>query len=251
MTDFLVTGTDTGVGKTVIAAALVKALRERGVRALGFKPVETGVDGVQPADSSVLQRASGESTPLATPLAQLAEPLAPAVAAERAGTPLHAEEIEKRIERLRRDGYTLVVEGAGGLLVPLAWEDGVGQKRVPGTLFPVSPEEGSRNPFPYFSVLDLAARCGLEAVVVARAGLGTLNHVALTVAVLRDRAIPIKAVVLNGGQPWPPAALAEATNPDALTRMLAGARIIYVPHHETADAIDETVSYLRSLLEIR
>jgi hypothetical protein len=57
-------------------------------------------------------------------------------------------------------------------------------------------------------------------------------------------------VVLNGGQPWPPADLAEATNPDALARMLAGARIVYVPHHEGAtefDAVDATVPYLRSL----
>ena len=119
MGDFLVTGTDTAVGKTVIAAALVKALRERGVRALGFKPVETGVDGGGSADSDLLQRASGEDTALATPLLRLAEPLAPAVAAERAGVPLRAEDIEQRIELLRRDGYTLVVEGAGGVLVPL------------------------------------------------------------------------------------------------------------------------------------
>src|SRR5207253_555769 len=185
MADFLVTGTDTGVGKTVIAAALVTALRDQRVRALGFKPAETGVDGVEAPDSERLQRASGEATALATPLLRFAEPLAPAVAAERAGAPVCAEAIEARVAQLRRDGYTLVVEGAGGVLAPLAWENGV------GCLFPEPAEKKAPDPiFPYYSVLDLADRCGLEAIVVARAGLGTLNHVALTVAVLRARAIP-------------------------------------------------------------
>jgi len=243
--DFLVTGTDTAVGKTVIAAALVKALRQQGVRALGFKPMETGVDGAAPADSDLLQRASCENNPLAVPLLRLAEALAPAVAAERAGVQVHAEDIEQRIDALRREGYTLVVEGAGGVLAPLTWEKGV------GCLFP---EDGRKKaPDPFFTVLDLAQRCGLEAVVVGRAGLGTLNHLALTVAALRARAIPIRAVVLNGGSPWPPADPSEATNPDALARMLCGPRIIYVPHHDGVDApgapdiVDATVPYLRSL----
>jgi dethiobiotin synthetase len=229
------------VGKTVIAAALVKALRERGVRALGFKPVETGVDGVEPADSDLLQRASDDATALAAPLLRLAEPLAPAVAAARTGTPICAGAIEQQVERLRREGYTLVVEGAGGALVPLSWE------KVPGTFFGDPPEKGSRNLFPYYTILDLAERCGLEAIVVGRAGLGTLNHIALTVAALRARMIPIKAVILNGGQPWPSADLAEATNPDALARMLSGARIIYIPRHDGADVIDAAVPYLRTL----
>ena len=75
MPDLLVTGTDTGVGKTMIAAALVTALRARGLRALGFKPAETGVGGDQRRDSEVLALASGEHNPLARPLL-VAEPLA-------------------------------------------------------------------------------------------------------------------------------------------------------------------------------
>ena len=68
MTDFLVTGTDTGVGKTVIASALVKALRAQGVRAIGFKPVQTGHEHGQPSDADLLASASDEQTPLALPL---------------------------------------------------------------------------------------------------------------------------------------------------------------------------------------
>ena len=261
MPDFLITGTDTGIGKTIIAAALIKTLRARGVRALGFKPAETGqpdkAEG-EPRDSVLLARASGETTPLATPLLQLAEPLAPAVAAERAGTVIHPEEIEQRIGLLRRAGYTLVVEGAGGVMVPLAWQD---QKEI-----------GS--PAPFYSVLDLAEHCSLETLIVARPGLGTLNHVALTVAMLCARNIAVKAVVLNGRtpralspepearSPEPGPDLAESTNPAALARMLSDIRvrnvpIIEVPRHDTPGTagvtdvhalVDATVPYLSQLV---
>lgn len=270
LSDFLVTGTDTGIGKTIIAAALVKALRARGVRALGFKPVETGspsradqtrppsqADG-QPADpellagdSDLLARASGEATPLAIPLLQLAEPLAPAVAAERAGTVVDPEEIETRIDLLRRAGYTLVVEGAGGVMAPFAWQNGA---RL------------------FYTILDLAAHRGLQAIVVGRPGLGTLNHIGLTVAMLRSRNIPVKAVILNGRRPEPSALrlepsvlrpepsalrpepapdLAESTNPAALARMLPDVLIIQVPRHDAPDAqasINATVPYMTPLL---
>src|SRR5688572_18884229 len=82
--DFLVTGTDTGVGKTVVAVGLVLALRARGRRAIGFKPVETGVEPGAPSDSEMLSRASEQNEGLAKPLVSLREALAPAVAAERA-----------------------------------------------------------------------------------------------------------------------------------------------------------------------
>jgi dethiobiotin synthetase len=263
--DLLVTGTDTGIGKTIIAAALVKALRARGVRALGFKPLETGFtassgsparSGATPPpgqatlapalDSELLARASGETTPLAAPLLQLAEPLAPAVAAERAGTAVRPELIEARIDLIRRAGYSLVVEGAGGVMVPL--------------VFHRPPAEPS-----FYTVLDLAAHRGLHAIVVGRPGLGTLNHVALTVAMLRSRNIPVKAVILNGRRPAPLALspepdLAESTNPSVLARMLPDVLIIQVPLHDlarspagalaTIDAlaiIDATVPFLRQL----
>ena len=205
MRDLLVTGTDTGVGKTMVAAALITALRARGVRAVGFKPVETGlVTGDEP-DSVVLARASGEVNNLTQPLLQLGEPLAPAVAAERARVTLDTDLMEARIAQLRREGYTLVVEGAGGVMVPFTWE---------------------------YTALDLAHACSLDAVIVARAGLGTLNHVAMTVMMLRSREIPIRAVVLNGRTSNPDTA--ELTNPAALARMLQGIRIVEIPYHPTA-----------------
>jgi len=217
--DLLVTGTDTGVGKTMIAAALVTALRARGLRALGFKPAETGVGVDQRTDSDVLADASGEQNVLARPLLQLAEALAPAIAAERAGVTLDPDDIEARIRRLRQDGYALVIEGAGGVMVPLSWG---------------------------YTVLDLARACDLDAVVVARAGLGTLNHVVMTVMMLRSHQIPIRGIVLNGRSVEPD--VAESTNPDALSRMLYGVRIVEVPYTSSGAPIKAAVGLVDRLL---
>lgn len=219
MRDLLVTGTDTGVGKTTIAAALVRILRARGLRGLGFKPVETGVSGDLTSDAERLAVASGEHNALARPLLQLAEPLAPAVAAERAGITIDPDEIEARVSRLRQEGYTLVVEGAGGVMVPLCWG---------------------------YTVLDLAQSCDLDAVVVARAGLGTLNHVAMTVMMLRSYQIPIRGIVLNGRSATPD--VAESTNPASLIRMLHGIRVVEVPHDSTASPVDSAMRVVARLL---
>ncbi len=192
------------MGKTVVAAALVLGLRQRGVRAVGFKPVETGIDSDEVADSFVLRAASGQESPLLLPLLRLREPLAPAVAAERAGSAFDPDAAGSRIQALRAAGYSLVVEGAGGLLVPLAWG---------------------------FTALDLAVQSGLDAVVVARAGLGTLNHIALTLEALARRNVRVQAVVLNG-QGDPPD-LAEATNPAALARLFPEVRLVVLPRLPT------------------
>lgn len=208
MSHLLVAGTDTGVGKTVLAAALVLALRERGVRALGFKPVETGLEpGVSP-DSQLLAEASGERLAVARPFLQLAEPLAPAVAAGRAGVDLPLGQVAERVRDLQAAGFRLVVEGAGGLLVPL----GRG-----------------------WNAADLARACGLRTVLVARAGLGTLNHVLLTVEALASRGLPLAGVVLNGA--GEPPDLAEATNPEALGQLVPGLNVVRVPRFAGADPL--------------
>jgi dethiobiotin synthetase len=198
--DLLVTGTDTGVGKTIIAAALLLALRAAGVRAIGFKPAETGVDPSQsePADSEILARASAAAHPAAAPLLRLPEALAPAVAASRAGLELDLDEAEARVSTLRAAGFRVVLEGAGGLLAPLSW--------------------GA-------TARDLARDLDLTAVIVARAGLGTLNHTCLTVEALRAWAVPVRGIVLNAAGD----SLAEQTNPDVLRRLVPDVPVIVVP----------------------
>jgi dethiobiotin synthetase len=205
--DYLVTGTDTGVGKSVVAAALVLAARAAGLQAVGFKPVETGVVDEGESDAALLARATGHPDALAAPLLSLPEALAPAVAAARAGVEVDPDEIEHRVRALRDKRYDVVViEGAGGVAVPITWG---------------------------WTALDLARHLGLLAVVVARPGLGTLNHVWLTVEALSARDVPVAAVVLNGRAE--PPGLAEETNPDALARLLPRVPRIVVPRVPSDD----------------
>jgi dethiobiotin synthetase len=220
--DLLVTGTDTGVGKTIIAAAILEALRAKGIRAVGFKPVQTGSEPGVESDADLLAAASREHLADASPLIDLREPLAPALAAERAGVHVSPSEIESRVGSLRSSGRVIVVEGAGGVMVPLVWG---------------------------YTVLDLAEHCGLEAIVVARAGLGTLNHIAMTVSVLRARRISVRAIVLNGRRQDPD--LAESTNPSVLARLLPESVIIEVPHLPCAAArevVAAAVPYIEGLV---
>ncbi len=189
-----VTGTDTGVGKTVVAAGIVVLLREAGVDAAGFKPVETGVPappGV-PADGALLRAASGSDAPLADHVPQTyAEPLAPLVAAERAGRLVDRAAILAAAARLRSRHEYLVAEGAGGLAVPVG----------PGAE----------------DMADLALALGLPLLVVARPDLGTLNHTTLTVRYARSRGLDVLGIVVNR---WPGEAgdLAVRTNPAMLAR---------------------------------
>src|SRR5262249_45838018 len=144
----LVTGTDTGVGKTFVACALAGALRARGLRVAVLKPVETGVAGV-PDDALRLRAAAGDPAPLddVCPY-RLRAPLAPAVAARLEGTPLDVGRLAALIPRRAAAADVLLVEGAGGLLVPLTAAA---------------------------TTLDLAVRVGLPVLVVGANRLGTIN----------------------------------------------------------------------------
>ncbi|RXK49027.1 dethiobiotin synthase [Halorientalis pallida] len=186
-TDFAVVGTDTGVGKTIVTAGLVGWLREAGVDARAVKPSQTGHPPDDDADFVV--RACGDDE-AATCLRRLEPALAPAVAAERADVDLSYESILSGCRDAMADAEVGVVEGIGGLRVPLA--DGR-------------------------EVVDLVADLDVPALVVARSGLGTLNHTALTVEALRARDVPVSGVVLNE---YDGASTAERTNPDVLHEML-------------------------------
>lgn len=168
----VVTGTDTGVGKTVITAALAALARARGERVAVVKPAQTGVGNGDPGDLHEIERLSGVDD--LHELSRFEEPLAPATAARRAGmTPPSVAELAAEIACL--EGRDLVlVEGAGGALVKL---DAAG-----GTLG------------------DLATALGAPALVVARAGLGTLNATALTCEALRSRGVECLGVVIGA---WP------------------------------------------------
>ena len=155
-----VTGTDTGIGKTLVAACLVRAWQ-----ADYWKPLQTGLDE-DPGDSVVVGTLAGGATRVHPPALELQAPLSPEDAAA-----LEHVEFDPDVLRLPDGQAPLVVEGAGGVLVPI----GRGQLMT-----------------------DLIARLGLPVVLVARSGLGTINHTLLSLEALRRRGIRVAGVVLNG-----------------------------------------------------
>ena len=182
-----ITGTDTGVGKTLVAAALCRADRQAGRTVLYAKPVQTGLERAQAGDAAFV--AAAAKVPVVECL-RFPEPLAPAVAAERAGAVIDVGALLTDLEKAG-DGFDrVVVEGAGGLLVPL-WDD--------------------------VTMADLAEALGAGLVVVTRPGLGTLNHTALTLEAARTRGLPVDGLVISG---WPAdPGITEQTNLERLSAM--------------------------------
>lgn len=186
----LVSGTDTGVGKTVLSAAIVAALLGRGIAVNAVKPVITGLDAPPdpewPPDHELLARAAGR-TAEETILAGYGPPVSPHLAAELEGRPI---ELEALVEGVRALAPPVVVEGVGGLLVPLS--------------------EGA-------SVRDLACALDLPLVIAARPGLGTINHTLLTLEAARAVGLEVAGVVLT---PWPehPDQI-EASNRETISRL--------------------------------
>jgi dethiobiotin synthetase len=166
---YFVTGTDTGVGKTEVAAALLSLMADAGLAPGVLKPYESGcVDVERPADALLLRAAARSEDALSgISLHRFRARLAPGVAAERLGLRPSWSETMKAFRAFQ--GRALVVEGAGGLLVPLDR---------------------------HHQVIDFIAATRLPVVLVARAGLGTLNHTGLSLDALRARRIRIRTVVL-------------------------------------------------------
>jgi len=189
-----VTGTDTGVGKTVVAGAIAAWFRRQGHRVAVLKPLATGCErrreGLVSEDAEFLAHCADSPHPLDVVCPQrFVEPLAPSVAAERAGTPVDWVAVQRSLDAMARDSDVIVVEGVGGVMVPL----------------------DDRH-----TVLDLAKWLRLPAVVVARAGLGTINHTLLTVEAVR-RVTRVAGVVINR-YPAENAGVAEETNPRVIAK---------------------------------
>lgn len=189
------TGTDTGVGKTVVAAALANWFKRRGARVGVCKPIATGCErrreGLVSEDAEYLAHCADARQPLDLICPQrYAEPLAPAVAAQRANHPVDWAFVQRSMSLIAQESDRMIIEGVGGVMVPL--DD-------------------------HHTVLDLMAWLGLPAVVVARATLGTINHTLLTLQALRERGIRIAGVVING-YPAESPGVAEETNPGVIER---------------------------------
>jgi dethiobiotin synthetase len=190
-----ITGTDTGVGKTAVAAGIAASLARRRFRVAVCKPVATGCvrrrEGLVSEDAEFLAHHADARFPLDVICPQrFEEPLAPAVAAERAGTPVDWPTIDRAIKTMSRESDLLIVEGVGGLLVPM---------------------DSSH------TVLDMIRWLNLPAIIVARPGLGTINHTLLTIDALRKANAPIAGVVINQYPPETPP-IAEETNPRVIEK---------------------------------
>jgi dethiobiotin synthetase len=189
LTVLIVTGTGTGVGKTVVSAALACHASQAGIDVAVCKPVQTGTDSGDD-DLAEVARLSGV-TELAG-LARYPQPLAPAAAAEQAGMPLPTrDQVLRLIRDLDRPGRLTLVEGAGGLLVEVADAD--------------------------VTLRDLAVDLDAAALVAVTAELGTLNHTALTLEALAAQGISCAGLVI-GSWPTQPG-LVETSNRSALSRL--------------------------------
>ncbi|QGQ48715.1 dethiobiotin synthase [Metabacillus sediminilitoris] len=198
MNGIFVTGTDTNVGKTIISSGLAAVLKEKGIDVGVFKPLLSGISREDPAsDTSLLKQLSKTSLSYEeiTPFA-FKEPLAPYVAGKLEGKYVTLEEVISHWEKIRRKHEFFIVEGAGGISVPL----------------------GER-----FLVSDLIKAMQLPLVIVARPNLGTVNHLFLTVQYAKSLGLPVAGVLINGISDHPD--LAEKTNP-ALIEELCGVPIL-------------------------
>jgi dethiobiotin synthetase len=208
-TGFFVTGTGTEVGKTVVAAALARSAAASGRRVAVFKPAVSGLDEGGEPDHALLRRAadSAQSDEQIAPY-RYRPAVSPHLGAELAGERIDPERLRAGAREAAGSADLLVVEGVGGLLVPLAL-----------------------GPQPYL-VRDLARELGLAVVVAASPGLGTINHTLLTLESLRAAGLEPAAVVLT---PWPAEpGLVEASNRATIAR-LGGASVFTLPRLELSE----------------
>ena len=205
MRGLFVTGTDTGVGKTVVAGAIAAALRADGARVAAYKPVVTGLDEPVeqgwPRDHELLAAAAG-TRPEAVAPRTFGPPVSPHLAAELAGAALALDDMVTAASAAVAEAHAtvLVAEGVGGLLVPLTADA---------------------------SVRDLAEALRLPVVIAARPGLGTISHTLLTLEAARAAGLRVAAVVLT---PWPEAqSVMEESNRATIAR-LGRVEVATLPH---------------------
>jgi dethiobiotin synthetase len=192
MRGLFVTATDTSVGKTILSAALLAAMAAAGEQVRAHKPVVTGLGepaAAWPADHELLASVASMTPEQVAPL-RYGPAVSPHLAARLAGERVDPADLVTRAGAAGNDETTLIVEGVGGLLAPLADD---------------------------YTVRDLAVALGLPLVIAARPGLGTINHTLLTLQSARAVGLDVRAVVLT---PWPeqPSEM-ELSNHDTIARM--------------------------------
>ena len=218
-----ITGTDTGVGKTAVAGGLAGALADKGLRVGVMKPIQSGAgfrNGTfYSPDAEFMIAACGaqDEMELVCPV-MLREPLAPSVAADIEGKTIDLDIIKNAYLELERRHDIVIVEGAGGIAVPI------------------------KDNFLYS---DLIKCLGIPAIIVARAGLGTINHTFLTVEYAKTCGISVTGVIINdfkGG-------MAEETNPGIIEGLTGVPILGIIPHDDTIDTENGNVGNIVGLVQ--
>jgi dethiobiotin synthetase len=209
---FFITGTDTGVGKTVIAAAVIKALHAKGIQACGMKPIETGCQSIGetlfPSDGMFLKKVArmDETINHITPYC-FASPVAPSVASETENRVISTAVIMEAFAKLLAKYGTVVVEGIGGILVPIRRD---------------------------FFVIDLVRELNLPLIVVSKPSLGTINHTLLTVNYALNMGVTVSGIIMNFTRPQG-GTIAEETNPHVIQQMCPVPLIGIFPYLNTME----------------
>jgi dethiobiotin synthetase len=191
-----ITGTDTGVGKTFVAAGLIRAMKEKDINVCPLKPVETGCKTRRgeliPEDAIKLLRASKVSEPvdLVNPY-RLKNPLAPAVAADIEGVRINRKKIISAYSQLKKRYDITIVEGAGGIMVPVYKE---------------------------YLFIDLIKDLNLPVLIVSRPGLGTINHTLLTIEAAMQKGLKVLGVIFNHSVKTK-RSMSEKTNPPVIQKL--------------------------------
>jgi dethiobiotin synthetase len=207
-----VTGTDTGVGKTLIAGAIARILTDKGLNVGVFKPIATGCkhtwDGLVSNDTEFLAYCANSNLPLSTitPIG-CRTPAAPIVSAARDGTAIDFNRIAAAYKDVCQNSDIVIVEGIGGVRVPLTEQ---------------------------FDLLDLAVEFALPVVIVARPNLGTINHTLMTIDCIRAAELKIAGVVINGYNAAE-STVAEDTAPEVIAKCSGVDILAVVPFDETVN----------------
>lgn len=222
----LVTGTDLGVGKTYVAAGLARLLKDRGIDVGVMKPVEVGWPkdtGQWPPDADRLREAAGIDDPIedVVPYAY-EEMVAPQVAADQHHDPVEPDVLKAALDRLRAKHQIVIVEGAGGLAVPI--DDG-------------------------FDMASFAHMCGMPVLVVSRAHVGTLNHTFLTVHYARSRGLEIVGVIANRLDRTLHDPTVD-TNARMIERMCGAPVLGMVPFRPESDTLEDVVDTCNSCFDM-
>ena len=219
-----ITATGTGVGKTWLATALATACVQRGKHVAAIKPIETGVDP-DPVDALQLARACGnESLANASGLYRAKEPLAPYAIEKRGGPSVGSlRELAKRVRELANDADYVIVEGVGGVLVPIDREH---------------------------TIADLGALLDLQTVVVARNALGVLSYTITAIEALRRRKVSVRAIVLNHVERDLQNDMSRASNADVLADYFPRIPIVRAPRVQSPNGMVDAASQLLNILKI-